>query len=165
MVWFPSLSREHAFRSCSDSVFSTITHVLLTKIFMSYDWNSHTLPATLTSQTDIIQVALITNGVLSFIDLLYLNPETWKLSDSIQMGLNSGLESDSFPLSYFTLPNMPSGVDNVWGNTGAPGEWFFRVDTTGALQPQRMLLILATFITILLLTTSTSAAMFEYVQC
>ena len=132
---------------------------------MSYDWNSHTLPATLTSQTDIIQVALITNGVLSFVDLLYLNPETWKLSDSIQMGLNSGLESDSFPLSYFTLPNMPSGVDNVWGNTGAPGEWFFRVDTTVALQPQRMLLILATFITILLLTTSTSAAMFEYVQC
>ena len=111
------------------------------------DWyHSHTLPATLTSQTDIIQVALITNGVLSFVDLLYLNPETWKLSDSIQMGLNSGLESDSFPLSYFTLPNMPSGVDNVWGNTGAPGEWFFRVDTAVALQPQRMLLILATFI-------------------
>ena len=101
-------------------------------------------------------MALITNGVLSFIDLLYLNPETWKLSDSIQMGLNSGLESDSFPLSYFTLPNMPTGVDNVWSNTGGPGEWFFRVDTSVALQPQRMLLILATFITILLLTTVTS---------
>ena len=84
-------------------------------------------------------MALITNGVLSFIDLLYLNPETWKLSDMVRMGLHSGLESDSFPLTHFTLPNMPSGADNVWSNTGAPGEWFFRVDTTVALQPQRML--------------------------
>lgn len=84
-------------------------------------------------------MALITNGVLSFIDLLYLNPETWKLSDMVHMGLHSGLESDSFPLTHFTLPNMPSGADNVWSNTGAPGEWFFRVDTTVALQPQRML--------------------------
>ena len=153
MVWFPSLSREHAFRSCSDSVFNTIIQVLLTKMFMIMLASSYS-PATPTSQIDIIQVALITNGVLSFIDLLYLNPETWKLSDTTQMGLNSGLESDSFPLSYFTLPNMPSGVDNVWSNTGAPGEWFFRVDTSVVLQPQRMLLILATFITILLLTTS-----------
>ena len=116
-----------------------VTTVCILLIIILNVWHSHPVTPPLTSQNNTIQVALITNGVLSFIDLLYLNPETWKLSDSIQMGLNSGLESDSFPFSYFTLPNMPSRDDNVWSNTGAPGEWFFRVDTTVALQPQRML--------------------------
>jgi len=87
------------------------------------------------SQDDTIQVALITNGVLSFTHLLYLNPT---MSDGAQMGLNSGVVSGSLPLSHFTLPNMHPRGDNIWSNTGVPGEWFFRVDTTVALQPQRM---------------------------
>ena len=83
-------------------------------------------------------MALVTDGVLSFVNLLYLNSERQKWSAGVQMGLSSGIKTSSPPLSNFMLPDAPPGGDSIWSNTDIPGDWFFRVDTAAVLQPQRM---------------------------